>query len=304
MKDQRKTEIRVGITVIVGILIFLWILGWAKNFSVSSHHRPVLVKFDNVTGLEIGDNVVVNGLRKGFVQDMQINQNHVIVKLSLEKDVDLREDAQFSISMLDLMGGKKVGIIPGISPVGFNFNTVHNGIFYSDIPSVMSMLGSVQGDIVASLKDLRITLSSVNKYLTDQQLENNVKTTAANLNQISQKMIIMIDENRESFKKITSNGVELTNEARDFIKNNKDGITTSINELQVLLKKADTLMTVANEFTAEVKNKKNNLGKLLYDKESYDNLTQSVAKLSEISKILLEQLKKEGIKIDAHIKLF
>src|ERR1039457_6514706 len=109
MKDQRKTEIKVGLTVLAGILIFLWILGWAKNFSVSSNHRPVLVKFDNVTGLEIGDNVVVNGLRKGFVQNMQIEQDHVIVTMSLEKDVDLREDAQFSISMLDLMGGKKVG---------------------------------------------------------------------------------------------------------------------------------------------------------------------------------------------------
>jgi phospholipid/cholesterol/gamma-HCH transport system substrate-binding protein len=304
MKDQRKTEIKVGITVLVGILIFLWILGWAKNFSVSSNHRPVLVRFDNVTGLEIQDNVVVNGLRKGFVQNMQIEKDHVMVTLSLEKDVDLREDAQFSISMLDLMGGKKVGVLPGVSPTEFNYNSVHNGIFYADIPSVMSMLGSVQGDIVGSLKDMRITLNSVNKYLTDDQLTYNIKSTAANLNQISQKMIILIDENRENFRKLTSNGAELTNDAKDFIKNNKDGIKTSIDELQVLLKKADTLMAVANEFTSETKNKNNNLGKLLYDKEVYDNLTQSIAKLSEISKILLEQLKKEGIKIDAHISLF
>jgi len=304
MKDQRKTEIKVGITVLAGILIFIWILGWAKNFSVSSHRRPVLVKFDNVTGLEIGDNVVVNGLRKGFVQNMQIEKDHVIVTMSLEKDVDLREDAQFSISMLDLMGGKKVGVLPGISPVEFNYNSVHNGIFYADIPSVMSMLGSVQGDIVGSLKDMHITLNSVNKYLTDDQLTYNIKSTAANLNQISQKMIILIDENRENFKKLASNSVELTSEAKDFIKNNKDEIKTSINELQVLLLKADTLVTVANVFTSEIKNKNNNLGKLLYDKSLYDNLTQSIAKLSEISKILLEQLKKEGIKIDAHINLF
>ena len=304
MKDQRKTEIKVGITVLVGIFIFLWILGWAKNFSVTSNHRPVLVKFENVTGLEIGDNVVVNGLRKGFVKEMQIKQDYVIVTLSLEKDVDLREDAQFSISMLDLMGGKKVGISPGISPQEFNYNTTHHGVFYSDIPSVMALLGSVQGDIVASLKDLRITLSSVNKYLTDNELEINIKSSAANLNQISQKMIVMIDENRESFKRIATNGAELTNEAKDFIKNNKDGIKTSLDELQVLLRKADTLMAAANEFTSEVKNKNNNLGKILYDKELYDNLTQSIAKLSEISKILLDQLKKEGINIDAHIKLF
>ena len=304
MKDQRKTEIRVGITVILGILIFLWILGWAKNFSITSNYKPVVVKFDNVTGLELGDNVMVNGLRKGFVKDMQISQNHVMVTLSINKDVDLREDAQFSISMLDLMGGKKVGVFPGISSTEFNYKSTPNGIFYSDIPSVMSMLGSVQEDIVASLKDLRITLSSVNKYLTDDELTKNVKSSAANLNQISQKMISMIDENRENFKKLTNNGAELTNEAKEFIKNNKDGIKTSLNELQVVLLKTDTLMSVANQFTSEIKNKNNNLGKLLYDKELYDNLTQSVAKLSELSRILLEQLKKEGIKIDAHINIF
>jgi phospholipid/cholesterol/gamma-HCH transport system substrate-binding protein len=304
MKDQRKTEIRVGITVIIGIIIFLWILGWAKNFSITSNYRPVVVKFDNVTGLELGDNVMVNGLRKGFVKDMEIKQEHVFVTLSINKDVDLKEDAQFSISMLDLMGGKKVGVFPGVSSKEFDYNSIHNGIFYADIPSVMSMLGSVQGDIVASLKDVRITLSSVNKYLTDDNLEKNIKNSASNLNQISQKMIIMIDENRESFKKLASNGAEITNEAKDFIKNNKDGIKTSLDKLQILLQKADTLMAVANQFTSEVKNKNNNLGKLIYDKELYDNLTQSVTKLSEISKILLEQLKKEGIKIDAHIKLF
>jgi phospholipid/cholesterol/gamma-HCH transport system substrate-binding protein len=304
MKDQRKTEIKVGITVVLGILIFLWILGWAKNFSLTSSNRPVLVQFDNVTGLEIGDNVVVNGLRKGFVKDMQIKQDHVIVTLSLAKDVDLREDAKFSISMLDLMGGKKVGVFPGVSPTEFNYNSIHSGTFYSDIPSVMSMLGSVQGDIVASLKDMRITLSSLNKYLTDDELTKNIKNSAANLNQISQKMIIMIDENRENFKKLTSNGAELTIEAREFIKNNKDGIKTSLSELQVLLLKTDTLMTAANEFTSEIKDKNNNLGKILYDKSLYESLTQSISKLSEISKILLEQLKKEGIKVDAHIKLF
>ena len=57
MKDLRKTEIRVGITVIVGLLIFIWILSWAKNFSLSSNQKSLLVKFNSVAGLEIGDTI-------------------------------------------------------------------------------------------------------------------------------------------------------------------------------------------------------------------------------------------------------
>ena len=304
MKDQRKTEIKVGATVIIGIIIFLWILGWAKNCSSASKEKDVTVRFENVTGLEIGDMVTVNGLRKGYVDDMQIKGDYVFVNLSIANDVILKDDAQFSISMLDLMGGKKVGIFPGKSSKPFDYKAMHYGIFYADIPSVMSMLGSVQGDIVALLKDVRISISSVNKYLTDDELTKNVKQTASNLNEISNKLIVMINENRESLKKLTSNGVELTNQANDFIKTNKEGIRNSVTELQTLLQKTDTLMTAANQFASEIKNKQNNVGKILYDKELYDNLTQSVSRLNEISKILLEQLKKEGINIDAHIKLF
>ena len=63
-------------------------------------------------------------------------------------------------------------------------------------------------------------------------------------------------------------------------------------------------MAAANQFTSEIKNKHNNFGKLLTIKTCIKILLIRIAKLSEISKILLEQLKKEGIKIDAHIKLF
>ena len=38
---------------------------------------------------------------------MIVEPNNVLVELSIENDVQLKEDASFAISMLDLMGGKK-----------------------------------------------------------------------------------------------------------------------------------------------------------------------------------------------------
>ncbi|MBK7377610.1 MAG: MCE family protein [Ignavibacteriales bacterium] len=108
MKDQRKTEIKVGITVIIGIIIFIWIIGWAKNFSLSSNENIIDVRFKNVSGLEIGDAVTVNGVRKGYVDDMVVNSESVNIKLRIDNSIQLKRDASFSISMLDLMGGKKL----------------------------------------------------------------------------------------------------------------------------------------------------------------------------------------------------
>ena len=148
MKDERKTEIRVGLTVLIGILVFIWILGWAKNFSIKSNEHFVKVRFTNVSGLEIGDQVTVNGMRKGYVKEMLVEPNNVLVELSIENDVQLKEDATFAISMLDLMGGKKIEVFPGTSLNTYDNKKISEGKFYADIPSVMSLFGSVQDDLV------------------------------------------------------------------------------------------------------------------------------------------------------------
>ena len=301
MKDQRKTEIRVGITVIVGLIIFLWILGWAKNFSLTSNQINIHVKFNSVSGLEIGDYVAVNGVRKGFVKDFNIKGNSVIVNLSIDNDVKLKRDATFSISMLDLMGGKKVNINPGTSSEPLDYNEIQNGIFYADIPEVMSMLGTVEGDIPSIIKDIKITLNSLNNYLNDNTLNVDIKTSISNLSKASQKLNILIDENRESIKQLTQNTVKLTENANDFLNNNKTSLKSSVEKLGIVLSKTDSLLTNMNKISGEINNKQNNIGKILYDEKLYDNLSQSLTQLNELTKILIEQLKGKGVNVDAHV---
>ena len=301
MKDQRKTEIRVGITVIVGLIIFIWILGWAKNFSLSSNQKTLLVKFNSVSGLEVGDNVSVNGVRKGFVENFKLEGDKVIVSLSLDNDVKLQKDATFSISMLDLMGGKKVNINPGISSQPIDYNEVQTGIFFADIPEVMSILGTVEGDIPEIIKDIKITLSSLNNYLTDNDLNTNIKSSLSNLSKASKKLNILLEENRKGINQLTQNTVKLTQNVNDFLDENKSSLKSSVEELHTVLTQTDSLLVSVNTFSREIKNKKNNIGKILYDDKLYDNLSQSLTQLNELTKILIEQLKGKGVNVDANI---
>ena len=304
MKDQRKTEIRVGITVITGLLIFLWILGWAKNFSLVSNEKETTVIFKNVAGLEIGDNVTISGVRKGYVKDMQNRNDDVYVTISLDKDVKLNKDASFSVAMLDLMGGKRIEIFPGTSNEPFNFNEMHNGKFMSDIPYVMNMVGNMQKDIASSLKDIKITLNSLNSYLTDENLHKDVKNSVSNLSEITEKLNLILNENREDIRKLIENSNALTGDAKKMINENKDNIASSLGSLKEVLQKTDTLLTKANSFAAETTEKKNNLGKLIYDKDFYDGLNKSLHQLNDLTKILIKQLQDEGVKVDAHISIF
>ena len=304
MKDQRKTEIKVGITVIGGLIIFLWILGWAKNFSFTSSQNKIVIEFNNAAGLEVGDYITVNGVREGNVENIKIDKDKVLVTTFINKEIDLRSDAAFSLSMVDLMGGKKIDVKPGSSSEPLDYNKIQKGSFSSDIPAVMSLVGSMQDDIVSALKEVKITLTSLNNYLTDKQLNQNIKQSLDNLNKLTSKLNLMVDENRSSIKKLAANSVELTSDAKDFIDKNKEEMTSTLQEANKVLAKTDSLMLKLNLFADEVKDKKNNIGKFIYDKELYGNLNQTIKQVDELTKLLVEQLKKEGIKVDAKINLF
>ena len=301
MKNERKTEIRVGLTVLVGILVFIWILGWAKNFSIKSNEHVVKVRFTNVSGLEIGDQVTVNGLRKGYVKEMIVEPNNVLVELAIENDVQLKADASFAISMLDLMGGKKVEVFPGSSQTAYDNSKVSEGTFYADIPSVMSLFGSVQDDLVTVLKDVKVSLHSLNKYLTDDKLSADVKTSMTNLSLLTEKLNVMLSENRNDLRSLTQNAVELTETSNKLLSSNKENIDQLFVDLKNVVQKSDTLLSDLNNLTKETMNQQNNVGKLLYDENVINDLKQTLKQVNELTSILIDQLKNDGVNVDANI---
>jgi phospholipid/cholesterol/gamma-HCH transport system substrate-binding protein len=301
MKDQRKTEIRVGITVIFGIIIFLWILGWAKNFQLTTTDFELKITFSNVSGLQIGNDVTVNGVKKGFIKNYYINQNNVIVVVSLNKSVDLRSDAVFTIAMTDLMGGKKIEIYPGQSPESLDYKITHKGIFQADLASMMSALGGMESDFRVILEDVKISLDALNNYLVDEKISKDLRSTLSNLSDVSKKLNEMIDQNRQEMKEIVTNTKELTFQAKDFMDTNKESLNSSFTELNSILKKSDSLFTKFNYLVDETTSGQNNLGKIIYDDSLLVNLTQTMQQLNDLTKIILHQITTDGMKVDAKI---
>ncbi len=301
MKRDRKAEIKVGITVTIAVLIFIWILGWAKNFSFSSNYKILRVQFENTSGLNKGDNVTVNGVKKGFVDDISLSKGGVILSLAIENEVQLYRDASFRIAMFDLMGGKKVEVSSGSSGVELDYTKVYNGSFLNDLPTLIANLGKIQDNVASTLFKLNTTLSSVNDLLGDKEFKNDLKNSVRNMNNAAVQFSGLLNENKTRLNKLIENANSLTLNADSLINENRKNITTSLNNLNSLSQRADTLFQLSNRFMLEIKNKKNNLGRLIYNKSFYDNLNSSLTKLNELTKILIIQLKSEGINVDASI---
>ena len=301
MKNEKKTELKVGITVIVAIIIFLWILGWAKYFNFNSNEKLLTISFQNAAGLVVGDFVSVLGIKEGYVKALRNDNNLVLVDISLSKYVKLKEDAQFSIMMVDLMGGKKIEISPGLSKVDINYSQIQNGRFVGDISTAMATLGKVQNDLVSIISEVKITLTSLNKVINNDEFTNGIQNSVTSINKLIKKTDLIISNNSNSVSELLKNSNELVLNSNKFIVDNKEEIKTTFNNISELVKSSDTLMFKLNNFMVEVENKDNNLGKLLYDKDLVENLSITLKKLKELTDTINKQINDEGLKVDANI---
>ncbi len=301
MKDYRKTEIKVGITVIVGILLFLWLLSWARNFSLTTAETELKIKFPNVSGLQIGNEVTVNGVQNGYVSDFYIEKGDVIVTISVNKNISLKEDARFELVLTDLMGGKKIEVFPGRSDVDLDQSIIQNGVYQTDLAGLMAFFGGIQGDITEVLGDIRQSLTYLNSYLADKDFNKDLKESVSQMSDISKKLNVMLTENRSDIKDITENTKELTHETKEFIKLNKEDISESVVRLKNVLQSSDSIMQKINYFTNETMARNNNLGKILYSDSLYTNINETMTQLNELVKVILDQLQNDGINVDAHI---
>ena len=301
MVSERKTEIKVGITTIISLAVFIWIMAWAKNFLVTTNDIVITIYFENVSGLEVDDEVTVRGLRMGFVKDIMLDKNIVLVKISVDSHLDLRKDAEFWLVSVDLMGDKKIEIYPGNSNEKLDLSLIHTGKFQPDLSAMMETIGAMKSDLFTIVDDIKVSLRAINSYLTDDQVKTDFKTTLSNLHSLTNKLDVMLTENKENVSKIMENTSVLSEEARIFFDQNKENLSSSIKNLNSVLAKSDSLMDQFNYFVSETKSEKNNLGKFLYNDSLMVSLTESMTRLKDISKLLLQQLQKDGIKVDASI---
>lgn len=155
--------------------------------------------------------------------------------------------------------------------------------------------------MVTVLKDVKISLGSLNKIVSDDKFNDDVKKSISNLVVLTDKINAMLNENRNDIKKLTSNAVELTEKTNKLLNDNTENFTVLLVDLKSMVKKSDELLVDLNTLTSETINQQNNIGKILYDKDLFDKLNKTLEQVNELTSVLIDQLKNDGINVDANI---
>ena len=114
MANQGRTELIVGIFVLVGIISLSYLtirLGKLEIFGKNGY--VVYADFASVAGLKIGDPVEIAGVKVGKVETISLADDRARLNIRLEPTVQLQEDVIASVRARGLIGDKFVMITPG-----------------------------------------------------------------------------------------------------------------------------------------------------------------------------------------------
>ena len=116
MNSARETA--VGLFVLLGLLCVAYLtvkLGKMELFS--SQGFELVARVDSVSGLRVGADVEMSGVPVGRVVDIRLDpdplRNQAVVRLRLNKDLQLSDDSMASVRTSGLIGDKYVSLSRG-----------------------------------------------------------------------------------------------------------------------------------------------------------------------------------------------
>jgi phospholipid/cholesterol/gamma-HCH transport system substrate-binding protein len=302
MNSNKKNNIVVGLFVTLALFVLLFGIYFLEETSPGQKSDVYKVRFDQVSTLQDGDPVKVNGVKAGKVQGVELRGRRVLVTLKLNRGVRLPKDSRVRIQNIGLMGERQVGIMLGESEGYFAPGEEMEGELDAGIAEAMGTAGEVFKEAETLVHNLRAVIDStvgkpefassfnqavrqtadltrkLNRFLDD--IDPKVKQSLNNLEAAGSQVRILVRDQDAPVREMVRNGREVSSQLKDVVK------------------KADQTADEVNKLLAKLNSDQSSLGAMLNDTAFYGELRSTLNSADS----LFRQIKKKGL--DVNLDLF
>ena len=286
MKNISK-EFKVGLLVVVaGALLYLG-FNFLKGRDFFSSDNTFYTFYDDIDGLTISNQVIINGYAVGRVDGIELltdKGNKLLVTLKVKKDINVTKG---SISMLadgGLLGGKQINLILGKGKILESGDTLVGDVELGIAALIAQKAGPLAQNIDSTalvLKNMLVKYEAMSGTISE--ILDNTKMTTSSINGI-------LADNRQQLKNITANLAALTSSLKDTEAQFKPIIAKlntfaeSLNELEFaeISKKSNELLVELNKTTKSINNADGTLGKLIHSDSLYQQINYTVSDLDRL----------------------
>ncbi|MFV8326325.1 MlaD family protein [Flavobacterium sp. ZS1P14] len=300
MEKTTSQKLRLGLFVIIGLLLFIlavyFIGDKQKMFGKTNHLNAI---FNNVSGLQLGNNVRYSGINVGTVRAIEmINDSTIKVDMLIDKAIfpHIRKNAVASIGSDGLVGNMIINIIPGKgteAPVApgdeiHSLSRVRTDDLLNTLGVTNKNAAHLTSDLLKITKEINDGKGTVGLLIKDSILAGDLKETV-------------------HYLKITGKGTsEAVTKLSRLISslNNKDNVigvlkdTAVANNIKTIIQNLDQSSTDINKMVtklnATIENIKDGKGAINYlsnDPKLVRKIDSTMTNINQASSLLNENMK-------------
>lgn len=294
-QPHRNTELQVGVTVIVGILILVLGIIWGKNYNLASDQYHLKFSFPNTGGLRTNDLVSVNGVRKGSVAGIALEKGQAIIEIALSLDVELYSDYRATIAPIEMMGGKKIEIMPGGKGERLfaeNLTAPLPGTSSGGMSEALVGVTELAIEVLHLTKRVDTTLTLVHRMLDESTVRRPLVASLADLQATTSVLRELVLNNDRVIRRTLSNVDEASGQLREIVTQRRTDLDSTLITFHRTMQRLDHFTATLNDITTQINRREGNLGKLLYDDEIATHLRSTLVNVDSTTAELRTKLGK------------
>ena len=281
-------EIKTGILVLTGIILFIIGFSYLKSNDVFITDRIFYAVYEDVEGVSKGTPVTISGFNVGSVQDIEFykNSSKLLLKFRVENEFNFSSESIAQIYETGLIGGKAVAVIPKYgNELARSGDTLQSDIAPGLTELVNDRLSPLQDKIESMVVSADSVLISLNAVLnTEAKLEiqstiENFSSTVADLKTSAGTLDEILDNNKNQINNIISNVNQTSNELA--------GLSGSFSDLSIVISNLSESSENIDKIISEISEGEGSLNKLVFD----DALINSLDAASKNINLLIKDLR-------------
>jgi len=286
--EKKALELKVGITIFVAFIIFVVGMMWLEGVKLRNESYGIYAEFPMVGGIGEGDDVNVDGVERGVVKSVTLEEENVVVEMRIDMGTALPTDSRVHLRAAGMLGERVVSIIRGESEELLGDGDRIKGYYEPGMAEAFGMLTGM-------VDDLRKLANDVGRVIDIMTENDNLRGSLENLSGAAEELRGLIAETAPDIKKgasafrssaVRADGLmERNTGSIDRIIARIDSASTGMPEAATRI---DTLTTMLLEVSRKLNSEQTSAGALLSEREFLDKLERTIDSLQKLIKDIEE----------------
>jgi phospholipid/cholesterol/gamma-HCH transport system substrate-binding protein len=277
-------EIKAAIFVLTTIFLFIFGFNFLKGSSLFDKQKTVYAVYDEVDGLLVGANVMINGLSIGNVTDLDFlpNSTKIVVTLKVKDKINFSSNSSATIYETGVLGGLAIAIEPIFQKgmVVKSGDTLNSNIRPGLTELINRQIEPLQRKLESTLTSVDSIFSGAS-YVLNKETQNDVKES---LNTLTSAVKAINNSSLIIEKTLTEKNTQINNSIDNIesITTNLSNVSKELNNFGIagVLSNLEKSVDGINLIVSNLNSDNSSLGKLISNDDVYENLNLSIESLN------------------------